>query len=215
MSTPPLVASFYERLWNAGDEAAMSELLSAEFSFRGSLGTQLKGHAAFWEYVCSVRTALAHYRCEILDCISEGSQAFAKMRFSGVHVGTLTTARPYPSHQKCKRTAAPGVGSGGRGRASSRPRSRAADNIDPPTAWRSSTCRRRYRRQSSKRAATLTSTCCIQRSGQKSGQDPGTSGQQHPTLACPRGRLGVAASGAAPRLRRPPIRAAPPRPNEV
>ena len=67
----------------------MSELLSAEFSFRGSLGTQLKGHAAFWEYVCSVRTALAHYRCEILDCVSEGSQAFAKMRFSGVHMGAF------------------------------------------------------------------------------------------------------------------------------
>jgi len=94
MSTPPLVASFYERLWNSGDEAAMSELLLAEFSFRGSLGTQLKGHAAFWEYVCSVRTALAHYRCEILDCISEGSQAFAKMRFSGVHVGTFRGYQP-------------------------------------------------------------------------------------------------------------------------
>ena len=48
MSTPPLVASFYERLWNAGDEAVMPELLSAEFLFRGSLGAQLKGRAAFW-----------------------------------------------------------------------------------------------------------------------------------------------------------------------
>jgi predicted ester cyclase len=94
MSTPPLVASFYERLWNAGDEAAMPELLSAEFSFRGSLGAQLKGHAAFWEYVCSVRTALAHYRCEILDCVSEGSQAFAKMQFSGIHVGAFRGYQP-------------------------------------------------------------------------------------------------------------------------
>jgi hypothetical protein len=70
----------------------------------------------------------------------------------------LPTSPPYPSHQTRKRTGAPQVGSGGRGRVSSRPRSRAADNIDPPGAWRSSSCRRRYRSQSSKRAAALSST---------------------------------------------------------
>jgi predicted ester cyclase len=94
VSTPPLVASCCERLWNAGDEAAMPELLSAEFSFRGSLGTEIKGYAAFWEYVCEVRTALAHYRCEILECVSEGSRAFAKMRFSGIHVGAFRGYQP-------------------------------------------------------------------------------------------------------------------------
>jgi predicted ester cyclase len=94
MSAPPLVASFYERLWNAGDEAAMPELLSAGFSFRGSLGVEVKGHCAFWEYVCGVRTALVQYRCEILDCVSEGSQAFAKMQFSGIHVGPFRGYQP-------------------------------------------------------------------------------------------------------------------------
>lgn len=71
---PPLVASFYERIWNAGDGAAVPELLSTEFAFRGSLGTQLTGHAAFWEYVCGIRAALDHYRCEILECVSEGER---------------------------------------------------------------------------------------------------------------------------------------------
>lgn len=94
VSTPPLVASCYQRLWNAGDEGAVPELLSAEFSFRGARGAELKGHAAFGEYVCRVRTALAHYRCEILECVSEGQQAFAKMRFSGIHVGTFRGHRP-------------------------------------------------------------------------------------------------------------------------
>ena len=89
MSVPPLVARFYERLWDAGDAAAIPELLSADFSFRGSLGTELKGHAAFWEYACSVRTALAHYRCEIVECVCEGPHAFARMRFSGIHVGVF------------------------------------------------------------------------------------------------------------------------------
>ncbi len=79
VSTPPLVASCGERLWHAGDAAAVPELRAAEFSFRGSHGAQLKGHAAFREYVCGFRTALAHHRCEILECLSEGQQAFAKM----------------------------------------------------------------------------------------------------------------------------------------
>jgi predicted ester cyclase len=94
VSTPPLVASCCERLWHAGDEAAVPELLSAEFSFRGSFGAELKGHAAFWEYVCGFRTALAHYRCEILKCVSEGQQAFAKMRFSGIYPGAFRGHRP-------------------------------------------------------------------------------------------------------------------------
>jgi predicted ester cyclase len=98
MSTPNLVASFYERIWNAGDLDAVSELLVEDFSFRGSLGAELRGREAFQKYVCSVRGALANYRCEILACVSEGEQAFAKMRFSGLHVapirGYLATGLP-------------------------------------------------------------------------------------------------------------------------
>ena len=48
VSTPPLAASCGERLWHAGGEAAVPELRSAKFSFRGSRGAELKGHAAFW-----------------------------------------------------------------------------------------------------------------------------------------------------------------------
>jgi hypothetical protein len=79
VSTPPLVASCGERLWHAGDEAAVPELRSAKLSFPGSRGAELKGHAAFWEYVCGFRTALAHYRCEILEGVSAGPSAFAKI----------------------------------------------------------------------------------------------------------------------------------------
>jgi predicted ester cyclase len=45
-----------------------------------------------------VRGALAGYHCEILACVAEGNKAFAKMRFSGVHVapfrGYQPTGRP-------------------------------------------------------------------------------------------------------------------------
>lgn len=89
MSVPLLVANFYEVLWNRGDRRGMAELLSPQFVFRGSLGDELVGHDAFWGYVCRVRSALDDYRCEILECVSEGDNAFAKMRFIGKHVGPM------------------------------------------------------------------------------------------------------------------------------
>ncbi len=93
VSVPSLVQRFYDRIWNAGDLAAISDLLSADFLFRGSLGSKLRGLEAFEGYVHTVRNALADYRCEILECVTEGNQAFAKMRFSGTHVAAF---RGYP-----------------------------------------------------------------------------------------------------------------------
>ena len=89
MSTPQLVEAFYSRIWNRGDLVATSDLLSNDFRFRGSLGSELRGTAAFEEYVRSVRGALSNYHCEILDCVAEQNKAFAKMRFSGIHVGSF------------------------------------------------------------------------------------------------------------------------------
>lgn len=46
MSTPLLVEAFYKRIWDAGDLAAASELLSEEFCFRGSLRREMRGREA-------------------------------------------------------------------------------------------------------------------------------------------------------------------------
>jgi predicted ester cyclase len=86
VSVPKLVQEFYARIWNAGDLEAVADLLSEDFLFRGSLGAERRGHEGFKDYVRSVRGALVNYRCEILECVTEGRQAFAKMRFSGIHV---------------------------------------------------------------------------------------------------------------------------------
>jgi predicted ester cyclase len=94
MSTPPLVTDFYQRIWNAGDVTALPELLDAGFSSRGPLGAEPQGRAALWEYVCGVRAALHQCRCDILDCVSEGPRAFARVRFSGIHVGDLRGYHP-------------------------------------------------------------------------------------------------------------------------
>ncbi len=52
------VNEFYDRIWNAGDLSATSDLLSADFSFRGSLGNESIGRDAFGEYVCSFEPLL-------------------------------------------------------------------------------------------------------------------------------------------------------------
>ena len=97
MSKPHLVDAFYARIWNEGDLAAGSELLTEDFCFRGSLGSEMRDREAFCDYVRSVRGALANYRCEILARVAEGNLAFAKMRFGGVHV------RPFRSYQPTRR----------------------------------------------------------------------------------------------------------------
>jgi predicted ester cyclase len=94
MTTPNLVRDFYERIWNAGSRSAVDEILSESFVFRGSLGAEVRGRARFWDYVCAVRSALANYRCDILECVCEGPLAFAKMRFGGVHVADFRGYRP-------------------------------------------------------------------------------------------------------------------------
>jgi steroid delta-isomerase-like uncharacterized protein len=87
MNVKALVASFYADIWNRGDLSIVPVLLREDFTFRGSLGAERRGHAGFAAYVQMVRAALSDYRCEILDLVAEDRRAFARMRFSGTHVG--------------------------------------------------------------------------------------------------------------------------------
>ena len=93
MSVHPLVEAFYARIWNAGQEY-VDDLLAEDFVFRGSLGTETTGRTAFMEYVYRVRGSLAQYHCEILACVTELPHAFARMRFSGLHVAPFRGYEP-------------------------------------------------------------------------------------------------------------------------
>jgi predicted ester cyclase len=57
-------------LWDAHDTAAIPSVLQG-----------------FAEYVDMVHEALGEYLCTILDLVVETPKAFARMRFSGIHVG--------------------------------------------------------------------------------------------------------------------------------
>ena len=93
MSVHPLVEAFYARIWDGGQEY-VDDLLTEDFAFRGSLAAETAGRAAFMDYVYHVRGSLAQYHCEILACVTETPHAFARMRFSGLHVAPFRGFEP-------------------------------------------------------------------------------------------------------------------------
>lgn len=88
------VESFYHDIWNRHDKSKIPELLRDDFTFRGSLGQTRVGHEGFASYVDFVHSALANYRCDILDLVADDSKAFARMRFSGIHQGEFFGYQP-------------------------------------------------------------------------------------------------------------------------
>lgn len=88
------VTKFYEVLWDAHDRDAMPTVLHEDFTFRGSLGQEKRGHAGFAEYVDMVHAALDDYRCHIEALVEEGDRVFAKMKFTGIHVGEFLGYAP-------------------------------------------------------------------------------------------------------------------------
>lgn len=88
------VRKFYEVLWDAHDRGAMASVLHEDFTFRGSLGHEKRGHDGFAEYVDMVHAALGEYRCHIEALVEEGERVFAKMRFTGIHRGDFMGCAP-------------------------------------------------------------------------------------------------------------------------
>ena len=88
------VRRFYEEVWNRHDLTRLGEILEPGFSFRGSLGPELTGPAAFADYVAAVHASLADYRCDVVDLVGEGEKVVARMRFHGLHRGPLLGFAP-------------------------------------------------------------------------------------------------------------------------
>lgn len=93
-SIKSVVRKFYDDVWNKHDKSVIPALLQPDFTFRGSLGPSKTGHSEFGEYVDFVHQALGEYRCDILDLVEEGKQCFARMRFSGMHLGDFFGFKP-------------------------------------------------------------------------------------------------------------------------
>jgi hypothetical protein len=78
-----MVRRFYKQMWDQGDVSLIPELFYENFTFRGSLGPVLIGHAQLAEYVLWVIDTLDGYTSDILTLVEEGNQVVAKLRFHG------------------------------------------------------------------------------------------------------------------------------------
>ncbi len=92
------VQKFYEVLWDGHDKDAMPSVLHEDFSFRGSLGQEKRGHNGFAEYVDMVHTALGNYKCIIEELVEEGEKVFVKLSFTGIHRDRFMGYSPSHKH---------------------------------------------------------------------------------------------------------------------
>ncbi len=89
-----LVTRFYHRLWNEWDDAAVDDTLSADFTFRGSLGDQTRGRDGWRRYRDMIRSGSPDFHNEIVDLVVAGDRAAARLLFSGTHSGVLLGIAP-------------------------------------------------------------------------------------------------------------------------
>jgi steroid delta-isomerase-like uncharacterized protein len=87
-----LVRRFYAEVWNRWDEAALDEVLDEDFTFRGSLGDEVRGRAGFRGYRDKIREAFPDFHNEIVDLVTDGERAAARLRYSGHHQGEVLDA---------------------------------------------------------------------------------------------------------------------------
>jgi hypothetical protein len=84
-----MVRVFYKEVWDQANVALVPELFHRDFTFRGSLGPVLVGHAQFIDYVKWLTGVLENYASDILCLVEEGDTIAGKLRFHGVHRGAF------------------------------------------------------------------------------------------------------------------------------
>jgi steroid delta-isomerase-like uncharacterized protein len=84
-----LVKRFYTHAWNLWDDSAVTSLLDERFVFRGSLGDVVTGWDGFRAYRDKIRAAFPDFHNGILDLVTEGDRAAARLRYTGHHLGEI------------------------------------------------------------------------------------------------------------------------------
>ena len=92
------VRIFFNDLWDRPDKALIPKIFHSDFTFRGSLGPELRGYDQFAGYVDMVTGALGQYTSDILDMVEEGNKVWAKLRYHGYHRAKLLGKPPTGRH---------------------------------------------------------------------------------------------------------------------
>ncbi len=84
-----LVRRFYEQAWNLWDDAVVDLILAPDFSFRGSLGDEVRGRDGWRAYRDKIRQEVPDFHNEIVELVTAPGRAAARLRYTGHHRGTL------------------------------------------------------------------------------------------------------------------------------
>lgn len=89
-----LIVRFYDELWNRWNDDAVSETLSDEFVFRGSLGRETRGLVEWRAYRDLIRAGASDFNNEVVALVCEGAAGAARLRYTGTHTGWLLDLPP-------------------------------------------------------------------------------------------------------------------------
>jgi steroid delta-isomerase-like uncharacterized protein len=89
-----VIQRYYDEMWNRWNFALADELLCKDIFFRGSLGAEMCGRAAFCDYMLRVQTAFPDFNNKIEQLVAEGDQVVARLQYTGTHQGEIFSIPP-------------------------------------------------------------------------------------------------------------------------
>lgn len=93
-----LVGRFWDEVIGRWDETAARELVTDDFAWRGSLGSESTGLNGLLQYAVAARAALPDLSVTLDESAVAGHQLWARLTFRGTHQGLLlgvpATGRP-------------------------------------------------------------------------------------------------------------------------
>jgi steroid delta-isomerase-like uncharacterized protein len=89
-----LIRRFFDEMWNPWNFAKADELLAPGITFRGTLGSELKGRDAFRAYMRQVQAAFPDFHNSILQMTAEDDRVTARTFYRGTHRGEVFGVAP-------------------------------------------------------------------------------------------------------------------------
>jgi len=93
-SPSEVLRSWFERVWNAGDESAIDELYAPNAVAHGLPGASVPGPEGFKPFVRAFRSAFPDIRVEITHTVCEGDLCTVHCRVTASNTGKLMDAAP-------------------------------------------------------------------------------------------------------------------------
>jgi steroid delta-isomerase-like uncharacterized protein len=84
-----LVRRFFDEMWNPWNFAKADELLAADVVFKGTLGDELTGRAAFRTYMRKVQSAFPDFHNSIVQISADEDRVAARTLYRGTHQGEI------------------------------------------------------------------------------------------------------------------------------